>query len=96
MRRAIQNLNPPLLPDPRARVYHGFQVLSDVVVEGFTFGKITNFEAEPSDTGDAFVIASDDSRAGLVWEVSDKYYLQESARWIVNDGVFGPFRFPTQ
>jgi hypothetical protein len=31
-----------------APVYHGFQVLEDVVVEGFTFGKLTDFEAEPS------------------------------------------------
>jgi len=60
-----------------APVYHGFQVLSDVVVEGFTFGKITDFEAEPSDVGDAFIIAPDNSRAGLVWEVSDKHYFQE-------------------
>ena len=60
-----------------APVYHGFQVLSDVVVEGFTFGKITDFEAEPSDSGDAFIIAPDNSRAGLVWEVSDKHCFQE-------------------
>jgi hypothetical protein len=29
-----------------APVYHGFQVLEDVTVEGFAFGKITDFEAE--------------------------------------------------
>lgn len=54
-----------------APVYHGFQVLEDVVVEGFTFGKITDFEAEPRQEGDAFVVAPDNSRAGLVWEVAD-------------------------
>jgi hypothetical protein len=55
-----------------APVYYGFQVLEDVVVEGFTFGKITDFEAEPCQEGDAFLVAPDNSRAGLVWEVADK------------------------
>jgi hypothetical protein len=54
-----------------APVYHGFRILSDVVVEGFTFGAITDFETEAANEGDAFVIAPDGSRAGLVWEVSD-------------------------
>jgi hypothetical protein len=62
---------------PGAPVYHGFQILNDVTVDGFTFGKITDFEAARSDYGDAFVIAPDNSRAGLVWEVSDKTYFQE-------------------
>jgi hypothetical protein len=48
-----------------APVYRGFQVLEDVVVEGFTFGKITDFEAEPCQEGDAFVVAPDNSRVGL-------------------------------
>lgn len=30
---------------------------------------ITDREAEPADSGDAFVVAPDDSRAGLVWEI---------------------------
>jgi hypothetical protein len=71
-------------------VYYGFEVLSDVVVGGFTFGKITDFEIETCDEGDAFVVASDNSRAGLVWRVSDKSYFEEIAppgaeRW----GVWG-------
>jgi hypothetical protein len=71
-------------------VYYGFVVLDDVNVDGFTLGKITDWEAEPSETGDAFVIAPDGSRAGLVWEVSDKPYFQEvmpaeTGRW----GVWG-------
>jgi hypothetical protein len=71
-------------------VYHGFSVLKDVAVDGFTFGKITDFEAEPCNYGDAFVIAPDNSRAGLVWEVTDKFYFQEICalepdRW----GVWG-------
>ena len=51
-------------------VYYGFRTLDDVVVDGFTFGAITDFEAEHCEEGDAFVIAPDDSRAGLVWRVS--------------------------
>jgi hypothetical protein len=73
-----------------APIYHGFQILSDVVVDGFTFGKITDFDAEPCEYGDAFVVAPDDSRAGLVWDVSDRFMFQEicplePSRW----GVWG-------
>jgi len=60
-----------------APVYHGFVVLEDVNVEGFTLGAITDFEAEPCDTGDAFVIAPDGSRSGLVWEVSTNPCFQQ-------------------
>jgi len=42
-----------------APVYHGFVVLEDVNVDGFTLGAITDFESEPTDTGDASVIAPD-------------------------------------
>lgn len=62
---------------PGAPVYHGFQILDDVSVDGFVFGKITDFEAEPCDRGDAFVIAPDNSRAGLVWDVSSEYFFRE-------------------
>jgi hypothetical protein len=69
-----------------APVYHGFQVLEDVVVEGFTFGKITDFEAEPCQQGDAFLVAPDNSRAGLVWEVTNEVSMSqisplEADRW---------------
>ena len=79
-----------------APVYYGFVVLDDVTVDGFTLGKITDFEAEPCDEGDAFVIAPDGGRAGLVWEVYDPPYFQEvspieTGRW----GVWGVgFRLP--
>jgi hypothetical protein len=73
-----------------APVYHGFEVLTDVVVGGFTFGKITDFEIETCGEGDAFVVAPDNSRAGLVWEISDKPFFREisapeAERW----GVWG-------
>ena len=31
--------------------------LADAVVDGFTFGAITDFQAEPTTEGDAFVVA---------------------------------------
>jgi hypothetical protein len=67
-----------------------FPALNDVVVEGFTLGAITDFEAEACEYGDAFVIAPDGSRAGLVWEVSEQPYFTEvlpleHSRW----GVWG-------
>ena len=84
-----------IAPPPGAPVYHGFVVLQDVVVNGFTLGKITDFEAAPCAVGDAFVIAPDNSRAGLVWEVSDAAYFEqvcpiEQNRWGVWAVVF-PF-----
>jgi hypothetical protein len=76
-----------------APVYYGFVTLDDVNVDGFTLGKITDFEAEPCDEGDAFVIAPDGSRAGLVWEVYEPQYFQEVSpietdRWGVWDVGF--------
>jgi hypothetical protein len=61
---------PPFVAPPGgAPVYHGFPILDDVDVDGFTLGMITDWEAEPSSYGDAFVVAPDGSRAGLDWEV---------------------------
>ncbi len=79
-----------------APVYHGFIVLDDVTLDGFTLGKITDWEAEPCETGDAFVIAPDGSRAGLVWEVCDPPYFQEVLKVEVDRwGVWGVgFRLP--
>ncbi len=69
---SAQKDTPGFLARPAgAPVYHGFRTLDDVVVDGFTFGAITDFEAEPCKEGDAFVIAPDGNRAGLVWRVSD-------------------------
>jgi hypothetical protein len=84
---------PPFLARPQgAPVYHGFAVLSDVVVDGFTLGEITPFEN--AEAGDAFVIAPDDSRAGLVWELGADYEVEGtshddgSGRWGVFNVVF--------
>lgn len=69
---------PALLARPKgAPVYHGFPVLRDVEVDGFVLGKITDFEAETCDDGDAFVVAPDGSRAGLVWRISGAPYFSQ-------------------
>lgn len=60
-----------------APVYHGFPMLDDVEVEGFRFGMITDFEMAPDTDGDAFVVAPDGSRAGLVWTVTKERYLTQ-------------------
>jgi hypothetical protein len=95
--RSASPTEPAFIARPEdAPVYHGFVILEDVAVDGFTLGKITDWESEPSETGDAFVIAPDGSRAGLVWEACDPPYFQEvspieSDRW----GVWGVgFRLP--
>ncbi|MGB8473938.1 MAG: hypothetical protein WCE61_07640 [Candidatus Acidiferrum sp.] len=76
--KSVSRAEPAFTAKPEgAPVYHGFQVLEDVVVDGFQFGKITDFEAEPSQGGDAFVVAPDDSRAVLVWEVTGKVSMTE-------------------
>jgi hypothetical protein len=36
-----------IAPPEGAPVYHGFVVLDDVAVDGFTLGNITDFEVEP-------------------------------------------------
>ncbi|MGH9532456.1 MAG: hypothetical protein ACRD2Q_08680 [Terriglobales bacterium] len=75
-----------------APVYHGFEV-TDLVVDGFTFGKITDFETEPAEEGDAFIIAPDDSRCGLNWYVQPEPLFREvmpieAGRWGVWDVGF--------
>lgn len=68
-----------------APVYHGFRLIGAVEVDGFRLGAISSFGPDVRG-GDAFIVAPDDSRAGLVWEVSDAPYLNEirgfeDSRW---------------
>jgi hypothetical protein len=62
---------------PGAPVYHGFPVIDGVEIDGFRLGMITDFLAEPAGTGDAYVVAPDGSRAGLVWESGCSQYFRE-------------------
>jgi len=75
---SASSIRPAFVARPKgAPVYHGFRVLDDVVVDGFVFGMITDFEAEASESGDAFLIAPDNGRAGLVWEVKNDVSVSE-------------------
>ena len=82
----------PAFIDPPAGAppYHGFSIWEDVQVEGFIFGVITDFEGTETEWGDAFVIAPDDNRAGLVWSIGntpsfDQILPPDERRW----GVWG-------
>ena len=69
---------PAFLARPTASpVYHGFPILNDVEIDGFRLGVITDFEAEPCDYGDAFVVAPDNSGAGLVWDLGEALSFSE-------------------
>jgi tetratricopeptide (TPR) repeat protein len=65
-------------PPAGAKPYHGFPLLDNVTASGFRLGMITNFLAFPETHGDAYVIAPDGSRAGLVWEESDRTYFEQA------------------
>jgi hypothetical protein len=55
---------------PNAPVYHGFPLLKDSAREGFVFGTITEPNGvTPAEWGDAFVVAPNGSRAGIVWQI---------------------------
>jgi ADP-ribose pyrophosphatase len=49
-------------------VYHGFPVLEDVEVDAFVLGKISDFEVEDMDYGDAFVVAPEAAARELLEE----------------------------
>ena len=71
----------PALPAFLARpagapVYHGFHLYDDVEFEGFQLGAISTFEDGATD-GDAFIVAPDESRAGLVWDVGSDPEIEE-------------------
>jgi hypothetical protein len=57
-------------------VYTGFPLISETETEGFIYGAITDFLEPDTEegciAGDGYIQAPDGSRAGLVWQVSDK------------------------
>src|SRR5437899_48102 len=82
-----------------APVYHGFPIVEMTrTPDGWCFGAITEFEdPEGCHTGDAFVVAPDGSRAGIVWEVGEGEITEvcapEENRW----GVYALwFRAPVR
>jgi hypothetical protein len=56
-----------------APVYHGFPLVEESrTSDGWCFGAITSFDdPEGCESGDAFVVAPDGSRAGIVWQVGE-------------------------
>ena len=59
---------PAFIARPRgAPVYYGFPLLKNSECEGFTFGVIT--EPAGAEWGDAYVVAPNGSRAGIVWSI---------------------------
>lgn len=73
-----------------APIYYGFPLLSNSEADGFMFGTITEPKgSEPAEWGDAFVVAPNGSRAGIIWQTGDgePYVVCEPSegRW----GVYG-------
>src|SRR5687768_1708708 len=68
---------PAFLAKPKGMpAYHGFPILEETALEGFRLGLITDFGSDFTE-GDAFVVAPDGSRAGLVWQISDAVSVSE-------------------
>lgn len=64
---------PAFLARPEgAPVYYGFPIVPETETDGWFFGAITEFE-DPNgcQDGDAFIVAPDGTRAGLVWDVGE-------------------------
>jgi hypothetical protein len=85
-----------LAPPEGMPVYHGFPILEDVEVDGFRLGMIAGFDENGGLEGDGFVVAPDNSRCGLVWEVSEEpVFYQISAHGPDRWGVWAvDFPFP--
>lgn len=61
----------PFVADPPADApaYHGFPLLEGSELDGFVFGTITQPPGDRTlNGGDAYVVAPDGSRAGIVWQ----------------------------
>ena len=77
-----------------APAYYGFPLLPESEVDGWVFGVITSpVGEEPRVWGDAYVVAPDGSRAGIVWRAAGDpeptiVSPPSAGRW----GVYG-FRF---
>jgi hypothetical protein len=66
---ADPNLPAFIARPPDAPAYYGFPILKDSQQDGFVFGIIT--EPSGAEWGDAFVVAPNGSRAGIVWQVGE-------------------------
>jgi len=71
-------------------VYYGFPLIDGAEVDGFELGMITDLLAPVDTIGDAFVIAPDGSRTGLVWESETDAYFTETLAPTPAGGACGP------
>ena len=64
---------PAFLAKPEgAPVYYGFPIVPESMTDGWCLGVITDYlDLEGCDSGDAYVVAPDGWRAGLVWDVGE-------------------------
>lgn len=64
---------PAFLAKPEGEpVYHGFPIVPETMADGWYLGTITEYvDPDGCESGDAYVVAPDGSRAGLVWDVGD-------------------------
>src|SRR5207247_11194706 len=78
---------PAFLAKPAgAPAYHGFPLVPETMTDGWCLGTITEYiDVDGCDSGDAYVVAPDGSRAGLVWDVGDGELTQisspDESRW---------------
>jgi hypothetical protein len=78
---------------PDAPVYYGFPLLAQSEKDGFVFGVITEPKGTPPAAwGDAYIVAPNGSRAGIVWAVGNdapKVLIEpEAGRWGVYQFCF--------
>lgn len=83
-------LPPFIAAPPDAPVYHGFPLLPQSRLDDFVFGLITEVQGDqPASWGDAFVVAPNGSRAGIVWQMgtgeAHEICSPNAGRW----GVYG-------
>jgi hypothetical protein len=76
---------------PNSPAYYGFPLLKDSEIDGFVFGTITEPNGiEPAEWGDAYVVAPNGSRAGIVWQVGNG---DPSVEIEPSEGRWGVYRF---
>ena len=76
-----------------APVYHGFPLVEESRIDGWVFGTISDYEDPMGcEWGDAFVVAPDGTRAGIIWRVGNFAPLvviaPENDRWGVYEFAY--------
>jgi hypothetical protein len=90
---AIPGLRAFIARPAAAPAYYGFPLLPDSGKDGFVFGVITRSRTDaPASWGDAYVVAPDGTRAGIVWRmkgpVTEVVFPPDAGRWGVYQFLF--------